>query len=115
MGSWLERLALMLLDASLAAALLQGLVVLLMIVSRQPVRRCHLARMAILGSLALPFLAAIAPVPRISLARCVRPFVPPNPPFEEGEGSMGSDLERLVSEVGDSWPGIVCVAYGVGV
>jgi len=68
MGPWLERLALVLLDASLASALLQGIVVSLMIVSRQPVRRCLLARMAILGSLLLPVLVATAPVPRISLA-----------------------------------------------
>jgi len=62
-----DRLGAALLDASLAATAITGLVVLAMIQCRQPARRRDWARAGLLATLALLPLAALNPVPRIDL------------------------------------------------
>lgn len=62
-----DRLAVIVLDASLAATMLLSLVALFMLGCRQPARRLRLARTAIVCSLALIPLAAVAPWPRVDL------------------------------------------------
>ena len=59
-----------LLDASLAAIAISGMVVLVMVQCRQPARRRAWARAGLLSTLALLPLSALSPVPR------VRPLAP---------------------------------------
>jgi bla regulator protein blaR1 len=86
-----DRLGAALLDASLAATAITGLVVLAMLQCRQPARRRVWARAALLSTLALLPLAALNPVPRIDLQTPLRSilsprhFVPPNRPQHRQE------------------------------
>lgn len=64
MWEWLDRVAPLLLDASLAAAVLTSVFIAILLVNRQPARRVALARTAILGVLAIPLLTVVAPWPR---------------------------------------------------
>lgn len=73
MGFWVDRLGTALLDASLSAFVFLGVLALLMVGTRQPARRCGLARAAIIGSLALLPLVAFAPGrPRVELLGSIR-------------------------------------------
>jgi hypothetical protein len=67
MAGWLDRLGAVLLDASLAATAITGLVVLAMLQCRQPARRRGWARAGVLATLTLLPIAALNPVPRIDL------------------------------------------------
>jgi hypothetical protein len=71
-----DRLVAALLDASLAATAITGLVVLAMIQCRQPARRRDWARAGLLSTLALLPLAALNPVPRIDLRGPLRALLP---------------------------------------
>jgi len=75
MGMWLDWLGGVLFDASLSATVLLCLVALGLVGCRQPVRRVHLARAALVGSLALLPLAGFSPLPRIHVLRIVRSAV----------------------------------------
>ena len=81
-----DRLGAALLDASLAATAITGLVVLAMVQCRQPARRRDWARAGLLSTLALLPLAALNPVPRIDLRGPLRSILPtdldepPRPP-----------------------------------
>lgn len=77
MAAWLDGLGGTLLDATLAAALLSSLSVLLMVACRQPSRRCLVARAALVGLLALFSLAILGPRPRWGLAAAWQSFAPP--------------------------------------
>ncbi len=66
MWDWIDRLGMLVLDASLGATLLVGSIALAMVGCRQPSRRVGLARAAIVGSLALFPLVAL-PLPRLDL------------------------------------------------
>src|SRR5438034_1196007 len=63
MGTSVDRLSLLLLDGTIAATLLLGLVALVMVSSGQPARRLTIGRLGIVGSLAIIPLAMFAPVP----------------------------------------------------
>src|SRR5262249_31916364 len=65
----LDQIGGILVDASLAAALLLSLVALVMVGCRQPARRVGLARLAILASLGLIPLSWTAPLPRVQVPR----------------------------------------------
>ena len=65
MGGAIDRLGALILDATLAASALLVVLALAMVGTAQPVRRCALARGAILGLLALLPLAEWTPIPRI--------------------------------------------------
>jgi hypothetical protein len=101
MGPWLDRLAPALLDVGVAAGLLLGLVVLLMIGSRQPARRCGLARAAILGALLLPLLAAFGRAPRVVLPELWQPFAFPRPPIDELDPAR--DLDDWTDPGATAW------------
>jgi beta-lactamase regulating signal transducer with metallopeptidase domain len=67
MWVWLDRLGPILFDAALSTAIFLSLVVLGMLVCRQPSRRRLIARVAILSSLAMIPLVAVVPLPRLDL------------------------------------------------
>lgn len=73
-----DRWGAALLDASLAAAAIAGLVVLAMLQCRQPARRRDWARAGLFSTLALLPLAALNPVPRIDLRGPLRAILPTN-------------------------------------
>ena len=78
MPDLVDRLGAALLDASLAATAISGLVVLAMIQCRQPARRRGWARAGLLSTLALLPLAALNPVPRLDLRGPLRAILPAN-------------------------------------
>jgi beta-lactamase regulating signal transducer with metallopeptidase domain len=67
MWVWLDSAGPILFDATLSTALFLSLVVLAMLVCRQPTRRLLIARMALLASLAMIPLVALVPLPRLDL------------------------------------------------
>src|SRR3954469_16074078 len=72
MLAWVDRLGVILIDASLATTVLLCLVALAMLGCRQPVRRIWLARAALLCGLAMLPLVGLAPIPRVSVSGVVR-------------------------------------------
>jgi beta-lactamase regulating signal transducer with metallopeptidase domain len=64
----IDRLGLLLFDATLSTAVFLSLVMLAMVVCRQPARRLLIARWALCASLAMLPLVALAPLPRLDLA-----------------------------------------------
>ncbi len=72
MWGWIDRLGVLVLDASLGATLLVGSIALAMVGCRQPSRRVGLAHAAIVGSLALLPLVALSPLPRLDLIRVLQ-------------------------------------------
>jgi BlaR1 peptidase M56 len=96
-----DRMGAALLDASLAATAIAGLVVLAMIQCRQPARRRDWARAGLLSTLALLPLAALNPVPRIDLRGTLRALLPtnlddPSPrPRAEGRDACEPPIGRL--------------------
>ena len=67
MWVWLDTAGPILFDATLSTALFLSLVVLAMLVCRQPTRRLLIARVALLASLAMIPLVALVPLPRLDL------------------------------------------------
>ncbi|MFI5456836.1 MAG: M56 family metallopeptidase [Isosphaerales bacterium] len=67
MWVWLDRIGPILFDAALSTAVFLSLVVLAILVCRQPSRRRLIARVALLASLAMIPLVALAPLPRLDL------------------------------------------------
>jgi hypothetical protein len=128
MWSGVDRLGPMLLDASLSAAVLLGLVAMAMVGCRQPARRCCLARAAILGALTLlPLIALWPDRRRIDVGRPIQLVLSAGAPAgAEGSGaaiasaqrSGGGPLSgRLVwPRALRGWgPRLVLLAYGAGV
>jgi beta-lactamase regulating signal transducer with metallopeptidase domain len=76
MGAWIDRLGTLLRDAGLAAAVLTGLVALVMVGCRQPARRCVLARAALFGALAI-WPLVLTPLSRVDVHRPIRWFTTP--------------------------------------
>ena len=64
---WLDRAGSILFDATLSTAIFLSLVVLAMLICRQPTRRLLIARIALWASLAMIPLVALAPLPRVDL------------------------------------------------
>ena len=67
MWVWLDHAGLVLFDAALSTALFLSVVVLTMLVCRQPSRRLLLVRSALVASLVMVPLVAVAPLPRLDL------------------------------------------------
>jgi hypothetical protein len=67
MWQWLDSAGTVLFDATLSTALFLSLVVVAMLVCRQPTRRLLIARVALLASLAMIPLVALVPLPRLDL------------------------------------------------
>ena len=78
MGAWLDRLSGPLLDAGLAAGAWLGAIALAMVASRQPARRCALARAGVLGALLIGPLSWLAVAPRLDLVAPIRAAGPPS-------------------------------------
>ncbi len=76
MADVLDRLGPALLDASLAAAAIAGLVVAAMVQCRQPAHRRGWARAGLISTLALLPVAALNPVPRLDLRPSIRAILP---------------------------------------
>ncbi|MEO6811047.1 MAG: M56 family metallopeptidase [Isosphaeraceae bacterium] len=76
MGSRVDQLTWFLIDAVLAASLVLTAVALVMVMTRQPVRRCALARGALLASLALIPLIGLRSITSLELARPIRFTLP---------------------------------------
>jgi len=109
MSDWLERFGGLLVDASLSATILLGLTALAMIGCRQPVRRIFLARAAILSTLVLIPLAALAPVPPIPIDRLLRqsgilahPFFSDHDPSQDRLTVQSAGSEGRQTMVGGS-------------
>jgi hypothetical protein len=66
-GAGLDRIGVLLFDATLSTTLFSSLVMLAMLGCRQPARRILIARVALLASLAMIPLVALAPLPRLDL------------------------------------------------
>jgi BlaR1 peptidase M56 len=135
----IDRLGAALLDASLAAIAISGLVALVMVQCRQPARRRGWARAGLLSTLALLPLSALNPVTRIDLRGPIQQVLPvalddPKPRPRSGvEGPTRPDFAAAIDldsrhgcveegtqgTIGPRWArwlarGMV-VAYGVGV
>ena len=67
MWEWVDSAGTVLFDATLSTALFLSLVVVAMLVCRQPTRRLLIARVALLASLAMIPLVALVPLPRLDL------------------------------------------------
>jgi beta-lactamase regulating signal transducer with metallopeptidase domain len=83
MWVWLDRFGFILFDAALSTALFLSVVVLCLLVCRQPSRRLLIVRIALLASLAMLPLT-LAPLPRVDILAKIRQagLLPPASPFE---------------------------------
>ncbi len=68
----IDRLGLVLFDATLSTAVFLSLIILAMLVCRQPARRLFIAHLALCASLAMLPLIAVGPLPRLDLAQILR-------------------------------------------
>ncbi len=96
MAGWLDRVGTTLLDATLAATAITGLVILAMLQCRQPARRLVWSRAGLLATLVLVPLAALNPVERIDLRGSITAF------FHSGS----SECRRSVPPRGVANPGL---------
>jgi beta-lactamase regulating signal transducer with metallopeptidase domain len=71
MWVWLDRISLILFDATVSTALFLSLVVLAILFCRQPSRRLRIARVALVSSLTMVPLVALAPLPRLDVADAI--------------------------------------------
>ncbi len=79
MWMWLDRVGLILFDAALSTGLFLTVVVLAMLVCRQPSRRLLLVRTSLLASLAIIPVVAVLPLPRVDVLDLIlrADFFPP--------------------------------------
>lgn len=124
-----DSLATMGLDAALAAAFWSGLMALAMVGCRQPARRIVLARVALVGLLALGPLVVLAPLPRTAAREALRQFAPPQatspaPEADRPASSLdsfsmavapGPGLRIPVGSSGAWSARALVLAYGLGV
>ena len=73
MWVWLDRVGLILFDAALSTALFLSVVVLAMLLCRQPSRRLLIVRSSLLASLAMVPLVAVLPLPRVDVLGLILP------------------------------------------
>ena len=71
MWMWLDRFGFILFDAALSTALFLSMVVLCLLVCRQPSRRLLIVRLSLLASLAMLPLS-LAPLPRLDVLARIR-------------------------------------------
>ena len=83
MWMWLDRFGFILFDAALSTALFLSVVVICLLVCRQPSRRLLIVRLSLLGSLAMLPLT-LAPLPRLDILAKIRQagLLPPASPVE---------------------------------
>jgi hypothetical protein len=103
MGETLDRLVPLLRDGAIAATALMGLTALVMVATGQPARRCGLARLALLGSIAILPIARFAPIPRLPLHHPVGWFAHPRP------GAHAVDEPPML----DRSPGSIAIGRGL--
>ena len=97
MWVWLDSAGPILFDATLSTALFLSLVVLAMLVCRQPTRRLLIARVALLASLAMIPLVALVPLPRFDLLDAlVKSDLLPNSLVVELQKDRGSPPVSIV-------------------
>ncbi|HWE39750.1 MAG TPA: M56 family metallopeptidase [Isosphaeraceae bacterium] len=112
LGRWVGAVG----EASPAAALWLGAIALAMVGTRQPARRCALARAGLVGALILIPLGLVDPLPRLDLAGPLRAVAPPSwsrPPAEGGHEPSAARLVRHL--IGGRWtPRGLALAYLVG-
>ncbi len=104
MWVWIDRAGPILFDAGLSTAILLSAVVVAMLVCRQPARRLRIARAALLASLAMIPLVALAPLPRLDLVNTLvdyklRPATLNAKPDPSRPGSAG-----FVADLLAKWP-----------
>ena len=92
MWLWLDRIASILFDATLSTALFLSVVVLFLLVCRQPARRLLIVRWSLLASLAMLPLVAMAPLPRLDVLAMIRQanLLPPSLPVESASDDQMS-------------------------
>jgi beta-lactamase regulating signal transducer with metallopeptidase domain len=101
MSVWLDRIGLVLFDATVSTALFLSLIVLAMLICRQPARRIRIARVALLSSLTMIPMVALAPLPRLDITDTIirSDLVPPqlifNPDQVTPTSASGSPSDRL--------------------
>ena len=80
MWMWLDRVGLILFDAALSTGLFLTVVVLAMLVCRQPSRRLLLVRSSLVASLAIIPVVAVLPLPRVDVLDLIlqRGIFPPS-------------------------------------
>jgi BlaR1 peptidase M56 len=88
MWMWLDRVGLILFDAALSTGLFLSLVVLVMLVCRQPSRRLLLVRTSLMASLAFIPVLAVLPLPRVDVLDLIlqADFLPPSSPAIDSGG-----------------------------
>jgi hypothetical protein len=96
MGRILDQLAWSMLDATLAAVAVSGLVALVIVQSRQPARRRVWARAGLLATLTLIPIAAIHPVARLELSTPIRRMLPVTQDGWNLSDFAGPGRERVV-------------------
>ncbi len=101
MWVWLDRIGLVLFDATVSTALFLSLVVLAMLLCRQPARRIRIARVALLSSLTMIPMVALAPLPRLDITDTIirSDLVPAqlifNPDQKTPTSASGSPRDRV--------------------
>jgi beta-lactamase regulating signal transducer with metallopeptidase domain len=99
MWEWLDSAGTVLFDATLSTALFLSLVVVAMLVCRQPSRRLLIARVSLLACLAMIPLVALVPLPRIDLLdTLVQAEILPNSLIREIETGLWPRTSSVVPE-----------------
>jgi hypothetical protein len=101
MWMWLDRVSLILFDAALSTGLFLSVVVLAMLVCRQPSRRLLLVRSSLLASLAIIPVVAVLPLPRVDVLDLIlrADLLPPSSSWTIASGGHGPPSSEHV-EVG---------------
>ncbi|MHB1556542.1 MAG: M56 family metallopeptidase [Isosphaeraceae bacterium] len=101
MLAWMDRIWIILFDASLSTAVFTTFIVLVMLACRQPARRILVARVALLSSLAIVPLVGFGRLPRLDvLDTLIESRFFPRSPFLSSE-PRGEEAPRSPSESGD--------------
>ncbi len=121
MGEALDRLMPLLRDGAIAATALMGVTALIMVATGQPARRCGLARLALLGSIALLPIARFAPIPRLALYHPIGWFAHPRPgahavdeppPAGRSPGAIAIGRGLVVASISATGLGLATILLG---
>jgi len=102
MWMWLDRVSLILFDAALSTGLFLSVVVLAMLVCRQPSRRLLLVRSSLLASLAIIPVVAVLPLPRVDVLDLIlrADLLPPSSSWTIVSGGHGPPSSGQVEVAG---------------
>jgi beta-lactamase regulating signal transducer with metallopeptidase domain len=101
----IDRLGLILFDATLSTAVFLSLMIVAMLVCRQPARRLLIARVAFCASLAMLPLIAFAPLPRLDLVQILtRSKIIPVSFREIAPPTRGDPLRSAAADLAHPWP-----------